>query len=401
MTPKYELLLYSALTQGKGFHSSLTKDAQAWRRSIRLLGGMWRGSFRIEGDLPDLLDWFYNRLGWHVEERSGGATTWEGMIYEMELASAGVRRRRSLENVANAVSVQWKDYAGRIGLRIFQEAAQSIQRYGRKELIGAAQINEWTADILRERLLTEQAWPRTEALSVGANRDGKATLDVIVCGYVFTLNWRYIPMTAYTDGGATSEVTTWLTELLGTYADWVTPRSLSSNGLSTAKYIDGNVRLLDYLTELVRLGDANGDPWTFQVRQGQGAWYYKLNPAPTYWLRQDGLYNQAGGRANENPFTVWPGVIRDLQYPINRSEPGAFLQQARDIAVDEVEVSADGALSMRASGDDSLNIMDAQQAVSDRQKGYWDEYWRRAWDEDRRKREAQWANEHPGVPFPG
>lgn len=401
MTPKYELLLYNPVTQGQGFQTSLTAQAKNWRRSIRLLGGMWRGSFRIEGELPDLLDWFYNRLGWHVEERSSGAVTWEGMIYEMELSSAGVRRRRSLEDVANAVSVQWRDYAGRIGLVDWATQAQSIARYGRKEQIGAAQISEGVADQLRDRLLTEHAWPRTEALSVSAARDGKATLDVIVCGYVFTMNWRLIPLTAYTDGGATVGVSTWVSELLSGYCDFVTARSLSSNALSTAKYVEGNVRAWDFLTELVRLGDSSGDPWTLQVRQGRGVWYYALDPSPVYYLRQDGLYNQAGGRAAENPFAIWPGVIRDLQYPINRAEPGAFLQQARDIAVDEVEVSADGTLSMRASGDDSLNIMDAQQQVADKQKSYWDDYWRRAWDEDRRKREAAWEKDHPGVPFPG
>jgi len=92
----YTLRLFTGVKQGLGYVTDISRAAQDWKRTIRLQGGFWQGSFRVEGTLAELQEWFFNRLGYHVEERSGGAVTWEGMIYELELTAHGVRRRRSL-----------------------------------------------------------------------------------------------------------------------------------------------------------------------------------------------------------------------------------------------------------------------------------------------------------------
>lgn len=103
----YSLRLYSPLLMGADFLDDVTEMAQDWRRSTRLVGGPWLGSFRLIGDLPLLQQWYYNLLGAHLEERASGITSWAGLIYEMDLTYQGVKRRRSLDLLSNAVKARY------------------------------------------------------------------------------------------------------------------------------------------------------------------------------------------------------------------------------------------------------------------------------------------------------
>src|SRR3989304_6696094 len=81
----YSLLLYTSIKTGKNFGADITDLAQAWRRTTRLVGGYWLGSFDITEQTSVVQDIFYNHIGSHIEERSGGVATWEGMIYDMDV----------------------------------------------------------------------------------------------------------------------------------------------------------------------------------------------------------------------------------------------------------------------------------------------------------------------------
>lgn len=108
---EYSLRLFAPLLQGSNFLEDVTVQAQDWRRSVRLIGGPWIGSFRVIGELPLLQQWYYNRLAAHVEERLGGMLTWAGLIYEMDLTYQGVKRRRSLDLLANAVKARYVTFS--------------------------------------------------------------------------------------------------------------------------------------------------------------------------------------------------------------------------------------------------------------------------------------------------
>lgn len=100
----YDLRLFtSVLESSQEFEANLTPIATDWRRSIRANGGYWLGSFSMQGDEAALLDAFNRWLGFHVQERSAGKTSWEGLIYEMDLTLGGIKRRRSLDLLYNAV----------------------------------------------------------------------------------------------------------------------------------------------------------------------------------------------------------------------------------------------------------------------------------------------------------
>jgi hypothetical protein len=117
MLKDYTLRLYSSVLQADppNFVMDLTRIAQGWRRNIRSNGGYWLGKFVLTGrDATELQSAFETWLGYHVREVSGGTTSWEGMVYEMDLVTNGVRRRRSLDMMSSAVKTTFTkmEYTG-------------------------------------------------------------------------------------------------------------------------------------------------------------------------------------------------------------------------------------------------------------------------------------------------
>lgn len=399
-----QLLLYNAFgstpSSDPGFIMDLSGTAKDWSRSIRLNGGYWQGSFKVEGDLQDLTDWFYKRLGCHLVERSGGVVTWEGMIYELELLSGGIRRRRSLDTLANAVMITCLDPTGDTDTLDYATAANSITRYGRKEEMLSIQGLEAEAVAMRARVLKERCWANAEPVSVSQSK-GAAVLEVTVAGYAHTMNWQYIDNRNYADKDSTVALSTWIAELITAYCPFITAQLIRTNTTTHSKYLDGRVRCWDFLQELVALGDADNDPWRIFVGAGRRAVYEEVPSTPSYYLRADGIFNQAGGDTAANPYRVLPGVFRDLQYPIRRSEQGAWLTDARDVLVEEVEADAEGKLSLRAKNTSESALLAAQDEANAKRAGMLDEYWRQAMSVDQARREASWAAANQGVtPMP-
>lgn len=59
---------------------------------------------------------------------------------------------------------------------------------------------------------------------------------------------------------------------------------------------------------------------------------------------------------------VRPAVVRDLDYPVARAERGSWLDDSRDLFVEEVEVDENGALSLRTAAAQHSDIRAAQYA---------------------------------------
>ena len=82
----YSLGLYTSVISGEGEIGEITSLVTNWDRIIRINGGYWQGSFSITNQPMSVLeDWLYTYLFHHIEERSGGGTTWEGYIKRMVL----------------------------------------------------------------------------------------------------------------------------------------------------------------------------------------------------------------------------------------------------------------------------------------------------------------------------
>lgn len=185
------IVLNSVLNNPQGFIRTITSEAVGWRRSIRDNIGCMTGTFKMYGTEGFLADVFGQWLGYDVQERSGGVVSWRGMIYEIDLVHDGVRRRRSLDSFSNYISTTYIDPAGNIQTSSAASSARSITRYGRKEeILLQDNIPQHSAEAMRDRVLTARGWPKPEAVSIGA--PGDSYVEVMVCGYGFTANWRFV-----------------------------------------------------------------------------------------------------------------------------------------------------------------------------------------------------------------
>jgi hypothetical protein len=353
--PNYALRLFTPLAGTSVFVEDITQKAIGWNRSWRSMGGCWYGQFDVAGTLPDLQTWFYERLGYHVEERSGGVS-WEGLVYEMDLQHQGVTRRRSLDMVANYVIAYYTDTAD--GLTKTTSAASdavSIARYGRKEeIVFCDNVPQTAAEKRRDTVLKEKSWPWARPMSVNP-KAGKPTLRVSVCGYVWTANWRY---STVNDGG-TGNVSTWISAILAD-CPLLVEGTTTANTLQVVRTLRSPARAWDKIKELSELGDASGNPWDFRVETGRRTKYAARDViSPAYYLRQEGLYTSVGAAISANPWLVRPGLLRDANYPVRRQDPGAWLPDVRDMYMEQVQVSERG-ISFQAGNFSESGLMALQ-----------------------------------------
>ena len=117
------------------------------------------------------------------------------------------------------------------------------------------------------------------------------------------------------------------------------------------------------MEELAGLGDSAGDPWRAWVDVDRKLHYQEIDLAPRYFLREGGVYDTAGSRLAVNPWALRPGVVRDMAYPVRRAERGSSLTDARDQLVEEIEVGADGAISLKTAIFDEAGLLAAQAAL--------------------------------------
>jgi hypothetical protein len=348
MLPTSIRLYPSVLTADTGMIMSLEGKVQNWRRSIRALGGPWQGSFTLEGDLAELQAFFYRYLGAHLEEREG-RVTWDGLVYEMELTAAGVTRRRSLEKLSNRVQASYTDTSGNEQTTAWASNSYSTTRYGQKDEIitlSGGQYAAATAQGYRDTYLAEREWPWARSTSI-RNDDSPARLVVSVCGYIFTANWRYV--TAADDG--TGNIDAWISDILSTDCEFLSEGALDANTLQVKRTLANDKRAWELMKELTGLGDGT-DPWRLYANPGRTVRYEKIDTDPRYYLRRGGVYTRVGNREVANPWLVQPGVFRDAEYPVRRSEGGApWLSDVRDIWVEEVEVGQESGLQLKP-GDD-------------------------------------------------
>jgi hypothetical protein len=357
MSKPYTLRLYNSVLQGTGFAADISDAAANWKRNIRALGGFWQGSFTLNANTAEMAQAFQTWLGWHVQEHSAGNVTWEGMIYEMEFEQGGVKRRRSLDLMSNAIRATYTDPTTNAATTLaYTTQDQSIARYGRREntlVVGTLTTASATAQ--RDTALKENAWPWARPVSLSL-KNAKPVLTVKVCGYVFTLNWEYTSV----QDGATGNVSTFINDIIVADCPFVSVGVIRTNTLQVKRATALTNRAWDTLRDQVVFGDASGNPWRLYVDVGRKVYYEQIVTTPKYYLFDGGLRSSIGESVGVFPWLVRPAVVRDSTYPVTRAETGSFLSDARDMWIPEVEVDAHGNIMPKTDLFDEGDILAAQ-----------------------------------------
>lgn len=348
---EYTLQLYTPLlSTGSTSIDDITDKALAWQRTIRSNGGPWTGKFRLEGDDIELHRWFTTRLGWHIEEHYAGACTWEGMVYEMEYVHNGVRRIRSLDTVgdgelwANAIKALYIDDSDVAQASSYATQSKSIAIFGRKEdILTLDGVPQATAEAMRDTEIKRRAWPR--ALFAGLTGSSQSYIDVVVCGYIFTMNWRYVSVQ---EGITTDDLDDYMQSIISTDCEFVSEAKTEQNTLTILRRTPVPMRAWDAIKNMVKMGDINDNRYRFYLVPGRKSVYEQIDTSPRYYLR-DGQLTNVGGQVVPD-WLVQPAVVRDVGYlSSGRADPDSWLGDVRDFYIDEVTVGARSGINIKSS----------------------------------------------------
>jgi len=316
------LLLYDRPAEGTAARHNLNGMFSNWRRTKRAIGGYHLGSFEVVGlGMPQLTDFYNTWIGMKIVENTFGITSYEGIVWQLDLVKNGVNYRRTLNPNywQNNIQVIYTDGDGVKQTIAWSENTDSSDIFGEMKyeyVIGGATSAGATA--LQAQALTDYAWPKSRtvgSVSVGnpsplTSADG---LYVTTAGFWTTINW----LTRTVTGVGTANV---LITNLVTESEFVTVGRMETNALSvggeTIEQKKG-----DLIEAVIKQGDASGNIWKGGVYAGQ-KFVYELAPTTIdYVLRNGALYDKAGVKVD--PALINPGFyVRDTNAPMGMQPPG-------------------------------------------------------------------------------
>jgi hypothetical protein len=362
----YNLLLYGHLAAADppSFVDNVTGLAQGWRRSTRATGGYWLGSFQISGENigREYLEWWYNNyLGNYFEEQTFGLTSWEGLVYEMNLTLDGIRYRRTLDKewFHNRINVYYRDANVQANAG-WSEDIDSSGKYGEMNYIDT--IGEATAAGAAAIILTrleDYAHPRSRMVgglefSEGPRRMTADQLQVTVAGYISTMNWRYREASISATAADTA-----ITTLVGA-SEFVTAGTIDTNALSIDADCTTPQRLWDLCEDIILQGDSVGNRWVGGVYEDRQFDYNAAATTVGYYIRGGDLFDGAGQRVT--PSLLKPDfIVRNANAPSGGTPIGGNVwDDPRNAWITEVEFIAPDGLRLKPAGFEDVDILKEQ-----------------------------------------
>lgn len=230
--------------------------------------------------------------------------------------------------------------------------AQSIARYGRRELIvDAGDVPPAEAALFRDLRLQKAAWPRTgKPKFSGSGKKDVTSLDVQCVGYWATGFFKYL--TVSTNGDVAGRSAT-LEAILSTDCDWLRAGKITSNTGNTKLKTERDLRAGEAIAQIVDEG-SEANLWRFLVGNGRLCVYEPVAATPAYYRRDGKYFSSVGGRLEADAMQLQPGVwVRDVDYPMLRTAYDSLAVDARDFIVDEWDVTAEGDIQPQAYDDDT------------------------------------------------
>jgi len=329
------LRVFQSIALGQAFVGTIAPTS--WRRSIDLSAGSWQGNGTLYGSLDYLSNIFNTYLAYHIEE-AVGQKTWEGLMYEMELTTGGITRRRSLDDLANAVKVTYINTSDTQAETTFTIDDESIKQFGRKEeIITGEQISSTTAGYKADTFLQRMAWATPLPTRI-AKQSNAAKLDFKIFGYAFTANWRYV--TAADD--ATGNASAWVSNIIGTDLEFISSGTINTNTTQVKRTTPTAARCWNILQDMAEVGDSNSAPWRVYIDLERNLIYEQIDTEISGFIYNGEFYSDQRARKAINPWLLQPGIYRDISNTFAPVQPTAWLADPRDVLVTGIEVDQNG-----------------------------------------------------------
>lgn len=142
-------------------------------------------------------------------------------------------------------------------------------------------------------------------------------------------------------------VSTVISALISTDCEFLTEQFIEANASTVNRDLSIGRRVWDLLIEYVKLGDSSANLYRLYATVGRKVIYEQISPTPKYYLRGGQIVSPNGDLATISPWQITPGVVRYLDYPFSRTEPGSFFDDVRDFLIDEVSVNGRGEISLK------------------------------------------------------
>ncbi len=304
----------------------------------------------------ELTDFYNTWIGMKIVESTFGITSWEGIVWQLDLIKNGINYRQTLNPRYwhNRIKVLYTDPYGSPQEIAWSENTDSSSIYGEMEYIYA--IGETTsggATAKRDVALEENAWPRSRTIGGVSVGDPTPSLSgdglyVTVAGLGVTLNWQY------RETSETAVASTLLTTLIGE-TDFVTVGRIETNSLSVRVGGDPARRIGDLIEDIVGQGDVADNIWKGGVYADQKYIYEQAPTTIDYILQNGALLNAAG--VPVNPALINPGFyVRDTSAPKGGQPPGTsnIWDDPQVSYCDEVEFIYPDMLILKFPGERSM-----------------------------------------------
>lgn len=357
MAKDYALRLSSHALQGFEPIVEITHRVEEWARSTTFTGGPWQGTFKVFGARDLLEQWFYEYLGYHVEETSFGEITWEGLIWEIDFVDfdklhwtrftqRGRRRRRTYENMFNRILCAYNDPTDNTNEETsWYGDTPSQARYGVKEEVIYRDLEQSAAEEAAQEFLELHSYPDPQLIAL-EEKVTEPYLEVTAVGYVATAPFKF---TATVDDSS-STVGDWVQDVFQTDLEFLSMSRRAENTRAIDQSLGERMRAWDLLENLSTLRDSGGVHFNYTIEPGRKISYDVWSPSPIGYYWNGALTTPNFDNMEERPRLVKPGVYRDTGflsgYP-TRSVSGSFFESPTDFLLETVEIDAEGEIVPR------------------------------------------------------
>jgi hypothetical protein len=198
--------VFSSLILGQHYVTHLSARVNAWRHSIRAVGGYWDGAFSIRGGSLEMEDWVQNGLGRHIEVKDEAlAIVWEGFVNKVTITAGPLSIVIGpLMEAYNRVAVTYSTISeGEFGTRETTDRVDNVdaqEKYGIIEKrVSLSGSNTFQAEAIRDTFLEENAWPRVSHDLAAVGHEPNIVVECL--GYV-----RWLESTIYEQTAETGDI---------------------------------------------------------------------------------------------------------------------------------------------------------------------------------------------------
>jgi hypothetical protein len=196
------IVVAQPLLQGGKYLRTYTDEFNAYRHSVKAIGGYWDASFTLRHRLDQMEDWLTDGLGRHVVVKDDALqVVWEGFVDKVTITYGPISVVCGpLSDVANIVSVNYS--SGGTVQTSWKYDAASIAKYGFfQKVLSASNITAAEATQIRDQYLHEHCRPEIKQDVGTSNHEANIIIDCL--GYVHYLDKTYYEVP---NGGSADEL---------------------------------------------------------------------------------------------------------------------------------------------------------------------------------------------------